>query len=273
MTKALALALMLVPWALAAPAPSLYEQAVAQALSERFTSPQVSYLLIDAQTRTVIAARWPDAARPVPPGSLVKPLTALAYAQGHAFKYPHYLCRGTADGCWYPPGHGRIGITEAVEFSCNAYFRKLAGQVTAENLRAAMRRLGVEHAPASLAPGALIGLGGDWNLSPRELARAYLNLVAQSDDPGIAPIVRGMELSAAKGTGRAIGRALGRAALAKTGTAPCVHVPPSPGDGYVVALYPAKSPRLLLMVRQDGVPGAKAAVTAGKILRVAVDGP
>jgi Penicillin binding protein transpeptidase domain len=273
MKKAWALALIFVPAMLAAPVPSLFEQAVERALAERFTAPRLSYLLVDARTRTVIAARWPDTERPVPPGSLVKPLIALAYAEGHGFKYPTYICRGTADGCWYQAGHGRVDMRRAVEFSCNAYFRKLAAQVTAENLRAAMRRLGVEHPPATLAPGGLIGLGTDWNLSPQELARAYLNLAEQRDDPGIGPIVRGMELSAAHGTGSAIGRALGRAALAKTGTAPCVHHPASAGDGYVVVLYPAQSPRLLLLMRQDGVPGAEAAVLAGKILRVAVDGP
>ena len=44
------------------------------------------------------------------------------------------------------------------------------------------------------------------------------------------------------------------------------------GDGYVIALYPAESPRLLLLVCVHGVPGAEAAVTVGRILRVATDG-
>ncbi len=267
------LALLAVSLALAASPPTLYEQALARALRRRFTSPRISYLLVDARTRAVIAERWPDATRPVPPGSLLKPLIGLAYAQGHSYQYPHYVCHGAADGCWYPPGHGRLGIARAVEVSCNVYFRKLAAQVTPEELREAMRRLGVEHAPEQFTPRALIGLDGTWKLTPQELASAYLNLQAQANDPGVAPLVRGMELSAAHGTAEAIGRALGRPALAKTGTGPCVHVPRSAGDGYVVALYPVRAPRWLLLVREDGVPGAEAAVVAGRILRVAVDGP
>jgi hypothetical protein len=83
-----------------------------------------------------------------------------------------------------------------------------------------------------------------------------------------------MALSAEAGTTSAIERALGgRAALAKSGTAPCIHSRHAPGDGYVMVLYPAESPQLQLLVCVHGVPGAKAAATAGQILRIAVDGP
>jgi hypothetical protein len=43
--------------------------------------------------------------------------------------------------------------------------------------------------------------------------------------------------------------------------------PRAPGDGFVVALVPAQQPEILLMVRVHGVPGAKAAETAGRMLR------
>ena len=178
--------------------------------------------MVDVPARSEVARSWPDLRRPVPPGSLLKPFAALAYAEGHGFRYPEFVCRGAADGCWLRRGHGRIGITQAVEFSCNAYFRQLS-------------------------------------------ARAYLNLVAQSDEPGVEPLLRGMALSTQAGKASAIGRALGgRAALSKTGTAPCVHAPRAPGDGYVVVLYPAESPRWVLLVRVHGVPGAEAAKTAAR---------
>ena len=273
MKKLLALPLAFACCALAAQAPSLYQQSVAKAVNERFTSPDVSYLLVDARTGTTIALRWPDIGRAVPPGSLLKPFAALAYAEGHNFKYPEFVCRGAADGCWYPRGHRRIGITQAVEFSCNAYFRRLSRSVSQGDLRAALRQVGMDDAPALPAPSSLFGLGDAWKVPPEQLVRAYLNLVAQASSPGVAPLVRGMALSAQAGTASAIGRALGgRAALAKTGTAPCVHARRAPGDGYVIALYPAESPRLLLLVCVHGVPGAEAAVTAGRILRVATDG-
>ena len=53
-------------------------------------------------------------------------------------------------------------------------------------------------------------------------------------------------------------------ARVKTGTAPCLHAHRLPGDGYAVVLYPAESPRFLLLVQVHGVPGSKAAVTAGR---------
>lgn len=253
---------------------SLYDQSIQRAVNRRFDSPDVSYLLIDAQTRGVIALRWPDFGRAVPPGSLLKPFVALAYAEGHDFKYPVFNCRGTIDGCWYPPGHGRIGISQAIEYSCNAYFLKLAQRVSPQYLRVAAAQLGIATAPQSFTPPALIGLGGNWRIAPLQLARAYLKLVSLADEPGVAPLLRGMAFSAEAGTTRAIDQALGgRAALAKSGTAPCIHAAHAPGDGYAMALYPAESPRLLLLVCVHGVPGAKAAAAAGQILRIAVDGP
>lgn len=274
MKRALMLSLALVLCGLPGRSTSLYEQSVQKAVSQRFKSSDISYLLIDAQTKNVIAFRWPDSGRPVPPGSLLKPFVALAYAQSHDFKYPVFNCRGSIDGCWYPPGHGRMGITQAIEYSCNAYFLKLAQRVSPQTLRVVAEQLGISTTPRAFTPAALIGLGGLWRMTPRQLARAYLNLVARADGPGEAPLIRGMALSAEAGTTSAIERALGgRAALAKSGTAPCIHSRHAPGDGYVMVLYPAESPQLLLLVCVHGVPGAKAAATAGQILRIAVDGP
>jgi cell division protein FtsI/penicillin-binding protein 2 len=274
MKRAFMLSLALLLCGLPGRSTSLYEQSVQKAVNQRFKSLDISYLLIDAQTRNVIAFRWPDSGRPVPPGSLLKPFVALAYAQSHDFKYPVFNCRGSIDGCWYPPGHGRIGITQAIEYSCNAYFLKLAQRVSSQNLRMAAEQLGISTTPQAFTPAALIGLGGLWRVTPRQLALAYLNLAAQADGPGEAPLIRGMALSAEAGTTSAIDRALGgRSALAKSGTAPCIHSRHAPGDGYVIVLHPAESPQLLLLVCVHGVPGAKAAVTAGQILRIAVDGP
>src|SRR3984885_2823191 len=56
-------------------------------------------------------------------------------------------------------------------------------------------------------------------------------------------------------------------ALVKTGTAPCTHSPRAPGDGFAIVLTHADQPKILLMVRVHGVPGAQAAKTAGLMLR------
>ena len=86
--------------------------------------------------------------------------------------------------------------------------------------------------------------------------------------PGVREVMEGMAQSARQGTGAEIDRTLKRSsALVKTGTAACTHDQHAPGDGFVVALVPAEQPELLLMVRVHGVPGARAALTAGRMLR------
>jgi len=52
----------------------------------------------------------------------------------------------------------------------------------------------------------------------------------------------------------------------KTGTAVCLHTPRAPGDGFAIVMTPSTEPELLLMVRMHGVPGSRAAFTAGRIL-------
>ena len=60
--------------------------------------------------------------------------------------------------------------------------------------------------------------------------------------------------------------------LAKTGTAPCSHSRKAPGDGYVAILYPAQSPRYVLLVQVHGVSGAVAAGTGSEMLAVIRNG-
>jgi len=100
-----------------------------------------SYLLVDATTERVLDVRWNDVERPLPIGSLIKPFTALAYADTHRFIYPTFTCRGGADGCWLPAGHGRVGIADAVSHSCNAYFRQLAQGTAPDALVSRLQRL------------------------------------------------------------------------------------------------------------------------------------
>jgi cell division protein FtsI/penicillin-binding protein 2 len=77
-----------------------------------------------------------------------------------------------------------------------------------------------------------------------------------------------MRRSAQRGTGSAVDRQLKPTeALVKTGTAPCTHAPWAPADGLVLAMVPADNPEILLLIRIHGVAGAKAAETAGQMLR------
>jgi cell division protein FtsI/penicillin-binding protein 2 len=254
-------------------AASLYDQSMREVFQKRFASPPVSYLLLDAQTGALVAAKWENAETPVPAGSLVKPFTALAYGLSHNYRYPQFTCRGTAEGCWLPRGHGRMGIREAIGNSCNAYFRQLAEFVRTDDLNEVMLRFGIEARRRAFSVRALVGLGEGFEMAPEGLARAFTELAGHAREPGVAELLEGMSLSARAGTASAIERSVGSApALAKTGTAPCVHSPRAPGDGFVIVLYPADAPRFTLMVRVHGVPGSHAAIIGGEMLRTIVTG-
>ena len=247
---------------------TLFAQSAAEALSRDFPLRDVSFLLLDARTGRLLAYRWDHPETPIPLGSLVKPFTALAYGERHEFKYPPHICRGTATGCWRPAGHGAVDLTSAIAYSCNSYFRMLASDLTPADVSSTAARFGIESPDPDSTQATLAGLGNRWRISPLRMARAYLELIRQRDQPGAREIIAGMSRSARQGTGAAVDRSLAFPdALVKTGTAPCTHSPRAPGDGFVVALAPGNDPQILLMVRVHGVPGAQAAKTAGQILR------
>jgi cell division protein FtsI/penicillin-binding protein 2 len=252
----------------AAPRNSLFAQSAVQILQREFTGREVSFLLLDVQTGALLTSRWDNANQPIPLGSLVKPFIALAYGEKHQFHYPIHVCRGDAGGCWLPHGHGEIGITAAVADSCNSYFRMLTIDMTSADVIPAATRMGLDLPAPELSGPDLIGIGNRWLISPMHMAHAYLELNRRRDQSGVREVLAGMAQSARQGTGAEVDRALEHSrALVKTGTAACTHRDHAPGDGFVIALLPAEQPELLLMVRVHGVPGAKAALTAGRMLR------
>ncbi len=253
----------------AASAPkTLFAQAAIKVLDHEFRDSRISYLLFDARTEALLSSRWEDASRPIPLGSLVKPFTALAYAEAHDFQYPTHVCKGEASGCWQMHPHGQLDIISAIAVSCNSYFRDLAAGLTGEQLLPTTSRFGLEPPNPELTGVSLMGLGEQWLVSPLQMARAYLELYHRRDQPGVRELLSGMAQSAERGTGAGVGRALKHTnALVKTGTAPCTHLHAAPADGFVVTLVPADQPEILLMIREHGVAGAKAAVTAGRMLK------
>jgi cell division protein FtsI/penicillin-binding protein 2 len=226
-----------------------------------------AYVLVDAATGRVLDARWDDLQAPLPIGSLIKPFTALAYADTHQFTYPTFTCRGSADGCWLRGGHGRVGVADAVAGSCNTYFRELAQRTAPEALVARLQTFGLRADLAAATPAAMVGFGDTLRLVPSAVIRAYLELVSRAAQPGVTPIVQGMLASAKTGTGRAVGAAIGGTdALVKTGTAPCGHPARATADGYTIVIYPADLPRVALLVQAHGRTGADTAVFAGELL-------
>jgi cell division protein FtsI/penicillin-binding protein 2 len=247
---------------------SLFAQAAAEELHRDFPDRDISYLLLDAHTGSVLALRWDIPDKPIPMGSLVKPFAALAYGERHDFQYPGHTCRGTASGCWLPHGHGDVDLSAAIAYSCNSYFRMLTANLSATDISPIANRFGLEPPGGDCSGPELVGLGIHWRISPLRMARAYIELVRRRQQPGVGAVLEGMAQSARQGTGAEVRRASRLSdVLVKTGTAACTHSRRAPGDGFAVVLTPADQPRILLMVRVHGVPGARAAKTAGQMLR------
>lgn len=250
------------------PAAAISRESLARLLEQRFSGTGAWYALMDAQSKTILASHHLELDRPIPLGSLLKPFTAIAYGEAHAFEYPRFECKGAASGCWRPRGHGRVGIVEAIAHSCNAYFRALTADLSAQDVSSTLARLGLSAVDPNARPPALFGVGDAWRATPRELLRAYLEIAQRGGQPGAREVVQGMRLAAQNGTGETVRRAGHAEALVKTGTAPCTHARREPGDGYAVVMYPAESPQFALLVSVHGAPGSQAAAVAGEILRV-----
>jgi cell division protein FtsI/penicillin-binding protein 2 len=235
-------------------APTLFDQSIFRLLQRDF--PATQFLLVDADTHELIGGHWVAPERPIPMGSLVKPFSALS---GPALKF-----RCNPRECWRPEGHGEMDLSHAIAESCNSYFLQLNAVAIPEQVRAMTARFHLPN-PRDFKPSTLTGIGAQWLISPRQIATAY---AALASDESAAAIREGMRMSAKQGTAKA----LRSEALAKTGTAPCSHAQKAPGDGYVAVLYPASSPRYVLLVQVHGVSGAVAAHTAGEMLKVIRDG-
>lgn len=219
------------------------------------------FILYSLSSGEVVETRWPEQDRPVPLGSLVKPFVALAYGAGHEYRYPEIDCRGDENGCWWPKGHGRARIREAIAHSCNAYFLALAEGVSPADVATWANRFGLSPPPADASVRTLVGFGDAWRSTPLSAVRAYAELLRRGGDPGVRDVLEGMQQAGTFGTGRKAGRDL----LVKTGTAPCLHSRPMPGDGYAILLSPARSPRYALLVQLHGSTGANAAGAAAAV--------
>jgi hypothetical protein len=245
--------------------PADIESAVVAACREADISAQrVSWLLVDRTGNRVVDSDWRDPDRAIPPGSLVKPFAALAYAEGHDFRFPEYECLGAETGCWLPVGHKRIRIVEALAHSCNSYFRQLTKAVLPVQIEAVAGRFGLAPPPPDAPSTAYLGLGTTWRLAPINLVRAYHELLLRSQQPGVGPIIAGLREASRTGTAASV-KSLG--VLAKTGTAPCTHTglaPASDGDGFAILLGADRS-RPTLFMRVHGVPGMVAAELAGRV--------
>jgi len=240
------------------PQRDLHSQATAALLETKFPNPDISFLALDGSGK-VVAQRWPDSERQVPIGSLIKPYLALAYGRTHQ-AYPEYVCVGKKT-CWLNRGHGKVDIRKAIEFSCNSYFHQLVAGAQPGFAQDTLKAFGL-HDTSQNDISIL-----ESRAPPLALARAYLELAQDRQEPAAQEVLRGMSLSAQHGTANAAGAELGwMSPLAKTGTAECTHPKKAPGDGFAVVIAPSDHPHIVLLVRLHGRPGSMAAAVAGQMI-------
>jgi len=197
---------------------------------------------------------WPGAENPVNMGSLLKPFLVLAYGATHTH-FPVTHCNGSKDGCWFSHGHGDQDIINGLANSCNAYFLSLANEIDRAALDSVCLSYGLSAPDRNATNRKLIGLDLGWPQSPLVAVDAFARLIQNRRVPPVDVVLAGMERCAASGTARAIGLAC----YAKTGTAPCIHTPHAPGDGFVIAIYPRIQPRNITLLEEHGTTGAEAA--------------
>lgn len=222
---------------------------------------ETEYLALDLKNGNRVG-HWEAPDRAVSMGSLLKPFLMVAYSRTHT-RFPNLVCRGEADQCWLPQGHGRQDVVMALGNSCNFYFRQVAGGLNGAALESVCRSYGLETPAAGVSADELIGLGTGWPQRATTVVSAFARLAGEGSEPGVQLALAGMKRSAEMGTARG----LGLRARAKTGTAPCSHAPRSEGDGYVAVLYPLDQARMVLLTRQCGTTGAHTAQLAGPIVR------
>ncbi len=116
------------------------------------------------------------------PGSTFKLPTALAGASHERVGYGHH-CRGFSAfgvggklkiGCWLKGGHGPLGLTEAIQRSCNPYFMSLAGDLRTKVMVDTFNLLGFGRKSGILLPFESEGLVPGSNVWKRKHAGATM---------------------------------------------------------------------------------------------------
>ncbi len=228
---------------------------------------------------------------PVPFGSLVKPFTLLAWSRDHgASELPLAYCApGGPPACWYPQGHGQVDAEAALAWSCNAWFRELAGGLHPGRLEEVLR----DHGLPGFPPGGRIlelavGLDERHRAEPARLLDGFVAMVTGRlvrSGPRVGTFVgvreraawvegllhRGLAGAGLEGTARQAGKALGgRRLLAKTGTAARISAEgvelPDGTSGWFCGLVGSGSEAVAALVRMDQGTGSLDAAPIGGAL-------
>jgi cell division protein FtsI/penicillin-binding protein 2 len=220
---------------------------------------------------------------------LIKTFTAFAYYSDQGKTFPTFSCPATLasdpNGCWDRNGHGRIGIVEAIGYSCNVYFTQLAKQTNPKTFQKVLDTFDFGTAANSDIHSVMVGKSLEWTLSPMIMLRAYSALFNGGylypyeklpakhivlEEPLKRIIHQGMMFSTEKGTSTEAKKQSGQTMLSKTGTSYLWEdgkVNWRETQGWWIGLYPAEKPKIavLTFVRR-GRGSAHAAPLGGKVL-------
>lgn len=189
----------------------------------------------------------------VAPGSTIKPFVLRATSLR-----PERICgrkltlAGRRMDCVHPRFAAPVSAADALTYSCNYYFAKLAETIEPDQLAATLRKFGFVLSKTPQTPGdrELVALGEfGVTVTPIDLARAYARL---GDVPGLREAVD-------VGTGQ---RAAveGIAVAGKTGT--------TRGYAWFAGYAPAGQPRVAIAVlTNEGTGGNSAAPEAARVLK------
>ena len=142
-------------------------------------------VVMDAQTGLITATVNPDLAeRAFPPGSTIKPFTALtALRAGVINENTRLRCRfdakhnETVEVCSHPRDLPPLNTEEALAYSCNHYFAKTGEKINADVLAQTLTQFGFDSINrARWDSRSAIGEGEFVQVTPMQLLRAYTAL-------------------------------------------------------------------------------------------------
>jgi penicillin-binding protein 2 len=138
-----------------------------------------------------------------PPGSTLKPFTALAALEAGAITAGTYFAQACTGeyrfgsrlfGCWKPEGHGSLALHDAIVRSCDVYFYQLGLRIGMERLADYMAKLRLSEKTGIDLPQERRGLFPDpaWydkHFGPGRWSKGLvLNLVIGQGECGLTPV-------------------------------------------------------------------------------------
>jgi cell division protein FtsI/penicillin-binding protein 2 len=185
--------------------PSLAAQTTEQtALSAALQSTPAVGVVLDVKSGRLVAVVKADEAekRRSAPGSTLKPLfLAAALQQRDVLPETTVFCRRSlhiSEGsrewnlaCTHPQSDVAFSAKEALAYSCNSYFAKLADRISPQQTATILESYGLAQAPYLLSVAKsqeekellVLGVAGI-TVSPEQMAVAYRRLAIQLDDAG-----------------------------------------------------------------------------------------